>query len=526
MAYTVTRSCHLDLRMREPRIPGWSLGCSRTCWKSMAAYVDNMLVKSREELGHAGDLADCFQVMLKYNRRARGKISGVHDRLAALSRFVSKSADKTVPFFEAVKKKEGFAWTAECQKSFEEFKIYLSTPLVLSTPQVGEPLYLYLAALPKAVSSVLVREEERTEYPVYYVSHSLKSAETRYTPLEKVVCALAITVRKVTPYFQAHTVRVLTYQPLGSVLRNPTSSGRLVKLAVELTQYGIEYQPRPSIKGQSLADILVECTVGEDDRTSTSEESPGEWWEMHADGTSNNEVEYEAVLGGIRLAKALGVDRLRIKTDSRLVVGQVSGTCEAKSTRMTQYKEKTAELLKGFVAHEIEYISRDNNTEADILSKIALEGVPDHLVRICQKEELLGPSIEEMITEIQQVTAPEWDRDENPELFWIEDIRRYKEEGKLPADPVVDARVRRKAPSFEIIDGQLYKRSFGGPLLKCLLRTEAEKIMEEAHREICAAHQGAHTLDRKLVVQGYYWPTMMRDFIEWIAKCAVCQAFA
>ncbi|XP_019159880.1 PREDICTED: uncharacterized protein LOC109156477 [Ipomoea nil] len=564
----------------------------------MAAYVDDMLVKSREETNHAEDLAGCFQVMLIYNLRLnpkkcafavqggkflgymvtkRGiepipeKVQAIIDmqppstvkdlqrltgRLATLSRFLSKAADKAVPFFEAIKKKEGFVWTAECQQSFEELKRYLSTPPVLSTPQVGEPLFLYLAASPRVVSSVLVREEERAQHPVYYVSRSLKAAEARYTPLEKIVYALMTTVRKLAPYFQAHTIRVLTDQPLGSVMRNPMSSGRLVKWAVELTQYRIEYQPRPSIKGQALADFLVECTAREGDKRDATENNSGEWWEMHADGatslqhcgggvmlitpegfrlyyalsylfpTSNNEAEYEAVLGGLRLAKTLEVEHLRIKTDSRLVVGQISGTCEAKNARMAQYKEKAIELLKGFGTYEIEYISRAENTEADILLKIALEGVPDHLVKICQKEELVRPSIEETTLEIQQVAIEVWDREKNPKMFWIEDIRRYKEKGELPEDPGVAARVRRKAPSFEIIDGKLYKQSFGGPHLRCLLRPEAEKIMDEAYRGICAAHQGAHTLARKLVVQGYYSPTMMRDYIEWIAKCVVCQALA
>ncbi|XP_019163604.1 PREDICTED: uncharacterized protein LOC109159946 [Ipomoea nil] len=497
--------------------------------KSMAAYVDDMLVKSREEDKHAEDLADCFKVMIKYNLRLnpkkcafavqggkflgymvtkRGiepnpeKVQAILDmqppttvkdlqrltgRLAALSRFLSKSADKTVPFFEAMKKKEGFAWTTECQQSFEELKQYLSTPPVLSTPQEGEPLLLYLAASAKAVSSVLVREEDRVQHPVYYVSRSLKAAETRYTTLEKIVYALVVTVRKLAPYFQAHTVRVLTDQPLGSVLRNPSSSGRLVKWAVELTQYGIEYQPRPSIKGQALADFLVECTASEEEKEHASESNSGEWWEMHADGASsrqhcgggvmlispegfrlyyalrylfsasNNEAEYEAVLNGLRLAKDLGVERLRIKTDSRLVVGQISGTCEAKNARMALYKECAARMLQGLEAYEIEYISRADNVEADILSKIALEGVPDHLIRICQKEELSQPSIEGTSLAIQQVNVEEWDREKNPEMFWIEDIRRFKERGELPDDPAVAARVRRKAPSFWIIDGHLYK---------------------------------------------------------------------
>ncbi|XP_019194065.1 PREDICTED: uncharacterized protein LOC109188017 [Ipomoea nil] len=234
--------------------------------------------------------------------------------------------------------------------------------------------------------------------------------------------------------------------------------------------------------------------------------------------TSNNGPEYEAVLNGLQLAKALGVERLRIKTNSRLVVGQISGTCEAKNTRMTLYKERAVEMLKKFGAYEIEYISRADNVEADILSKIALEGVPDHLVKICQKEELDRPSIEETTVEVKQVTGEEWDREKNPEMFGIEDIRRFTETGELPEDPGVAARVRQKAPSFEIIDGQLYKRSFGGPLLKCLLRPEAEKIMDEAHRGICATHQGAHTLARKKDTRPatFYTPvTTAIPFAKW-----------
>ncbi|XP_019178351.1 PREDICTED: uncharacterized protein LOC109173565 [Ipomoea nil] len=453
--------------------------------KSMAAYVDDMLVKSREEAKHAEDLADCFQVMLRYNLQLnpkkcafavqggkflgymvtkRGiepnpeKVQAIIDmqppstvkdlqrltgRLAALSRILSKAADRTIPFFKAMKKKEGFAWTAECQQSFEELKQYLSTPPVLSTPQVGEPLFLYLAASPRAVSSVLVREEERTQHPVNYVSRSLKATEARYTALEKIVYALVITVRKLAPYFQAHTVRVLTDQPLGSVLQNPTSSGRLVKWAVELTQYGIEYQPRPSIKGQALADFLVECTVGEGDKEGTMEDNPGEWWQMHADGAASRQHYGGRVMlitpEGFRLYYALSY--LFPASNNEAEYEAVSGTCEAKNARMAQYKEKAIEMLSGFGMYEIEYIPRADNTKADILSKIALEGVPDHLVKICQKEELNRPSIEETTLEIRQVAVEEWDREKNPKMFWIDDIRRYKETWELLEDPGVAARV-------------------------------------------------------------------------------------
>lgn len=67
------------------------------------------------------------------------------------------------------------------------------------------------------------------------MGRTLKDAEIRYLPLEKVVYALVVTVRKLVPYIQVHHVRVLTDWPLASILRSPTSSGRLVKWAVEVT---------------------------------------------------------------------------------------------------------------------------------------------------------------------------------------------------------------------------------------------------------------------------------------------------
>lgn len=82
---------------------------------------------------------------------------------------------------------------------------------------------------------MLIREDDRVQHPVDYVSRALKAAEVRYTPSEKVVYALVITARKLVPYFQAHPIRVLTNKPLSGVLRNSASSGRLVKSAMELT---------------------------------------------------------------------------------------------------------------------------------------------------------------------------------------------------------------------------------------------------------------------------------------------------
>ncbi|XP_019190317.1 PREDICTED: uncharacterized protein LOC109184734 [Ipomoea nil] len=144
----------------------------------------------------------------------------------------------------------------------------------------------------------------------------------------------------------------------------------------------------------------------------------------------------------------------------------------------------------------------------------------------CRTEIVERPSTETLlICVVTRMLTPHSDPKTQPEWFWIVDIIRYKEESKLP-DKKEDAdRVRKRAPSFEIVDGQLYKRSFGGPLMRRLLPDEAKIVMMEAHRWICADDQGANTLARKLVIQGYYWPNMVKDCVEEVMGCPTCQSF-
>ena len=85
--------------------------------------------------------------------------------------------------------------------AFEELKSYLLSPLLLAQPKEDEILYLYLAASDRTISSVLVREDNKAQHPVYYVGRLLRGAELRYTSLEKVAFALITTVRRLVPYF-------------------------------------------------------------------------------------------------------------------------------------------------------------------------------------------------------------------------------------------------------------------------------------------------------------------------------------
>ncbi|KAK3042624.1 hypothetical protein RJ639_000876 [Escallonia herrerae] len=133
--------------------------------------------------------------------------------------------------------KGDFVWTEDCQNSFKELKHNLSSPPLLTKPVTCENLFLYLSVSEVTVSTILIREEEDKQKPVYYVSKVLQDGEMRYPRIDKVALALVTSARKLRPHFQPHTIIVLTDQQLGKVLQNPNTSGRLVNWSVELGEF-------------------------------------------------------------------------------------------------------------------------------------------------------------------------------------------------------------------------------------------------------------------------------------------------
>ncbi|KAK3030337.1 hypothetical protein RJ639_038970 [Escallonia herrerae] len=254
------------------------------------------------------------------------------------------------------------------QTSFEELKTYLSSPPLLSKPFPGEDLFLYLSVTKVAVSAVLVREEDGVQKPIYYVSKVLQDIETRYPKIDRISLTLIISARHLRPYFQSHSIIVLTDQPLRKVLLSPEASERLVNWSIKLGEFEIQYKPCTAIKAQALADFIVECTLLEDPPQLVIYEVTDPW-NLYVDGSSavgsnraiiilispkgftieyalhfgfqasNNEAKYEALLARIRLAHALKVDSLSVYSDSQLVVNHVLGDYEARDKRMAQYLE-------------------------------------------------------------------------------------------------------------------------------------------------------------------------------------------
>ncbi|XP_019153722.1 PREDICTED: uncharacterized protein LOC109150267 [Ipomoea nil] len=423
-------------------------------------------------------------------------------RLAALSRFLSKLAEKALPFFKTLRKVNGFVWDEECQAAFKELKEYLISPIVLSKPEPGEDLDLYLAASDRAVSAALCRtDSDGVQRPVYYVNHALQGLELRYSRLEKMVLALYTTAKKLTPYFQGRVIRVLTDQPIGAVLRTASSSGRLVKWAM--------IQGNPN-RRQQVQDVS--------------------WWEVATDGSSsrkgsgggvvitspegfkvyyaliyqfsptNNEAEYEAFVAGLQFARDLGAESVRPRTDSSLVVGQVLGDFEVNGERLGRYRDLAIERLTTFRTYAVQHVPRMDNADADILSKLSVEA-PEHISRVARVLVVPYPSIDHrQVLPIQPV-------EEN----WITDIMGYLEDGRLPNDEARARKAKLRASRFQIQEGRLYRRSYGGPLMRCLSAFEAKLVMDELHAGICSSHQGGRSLARRIMLIGYYWPSIQLD---------------
>ncbi|XP_059436814.1 uncharacterized protein LOC132169883 [Corylus avellana] len=388
-------------------------------------------------------------------------------RIVALNRFISWSTDKCLPFFMILRK--AFEWSEECEQAFEQLKRYLVSPPLLSPAVPGEILYLYLAVSPTAVSAALIREEEEVQKPVYFISRALHGAEERYVQMEKLAFALVIASRKLRPYFQAHTINVLTEYPLKKVLRKLDLSGRLVNWAIEISEFDIHFVSRKecpkertwvtavkertwltTVKGQVLADFMVEFANVQDQKEWPKERT----WVIYVDGsstkrnggagvviitpdgrelksslrlefkTTNNEAEYEAVIAGLGLALELEAEFVEVRSDSQVIVGHIRGEFEAKGSKMKLYLSKIQSMQKSFEKFCTVKIPREENEKADHLARLGSStecevGESDQTIQIFQQ-----PSIVEKVFILTIEVMP----------AWAGEIVSYLEKGTLPGD--------------------------------------------------------------------------------------------
>ncbi|GKC19669.1 reverse transcriptase domain-containing protein [Tanacetum coccineum] len=379
--------------------------------RNLEAYVDDMVIKSNDKKILIADIAETFDNLQRINMKLNPKKCsfGVEEgkflgymvtsegiqanpkktkaivdmqsprtlkemqslswKLAALKSFLSRSAEKSLPFFETLKditkeNKDEYRWTESTEKAFQEMKQCIIGLPLLTTPVKEEMLYVYIAAATEAVSAVLLTERKGNQCPIHYVLRS-------------------------------PPIKVITDQPLKQILNKAQASGKLAKYSMELGAYNIAYEPRSAIKGQVLADFLSEAPGSRAGLVLISPSGLEFTYALRLNFTStNNKAEYEALLAGLRMAKKMQVCDIDEKVDSKLVASQINGSYVASSTSMIKYLATTKECIAGFRSFVIQNIPRNLNQKTDILSKLATHAF-DHLTKKVLVEVLVERSTDQ-----------------------------------------------------------------------------------------------------------------------------------
>ncbi|XP_076957139.1 uncharacterized protein LOC143632528 [Bidens hawaiensis] len=108
----------------------------------------------------------------------------------------------------------------------------------------------------------------------------------------------------------------------------------------------------------------------------------------------------------------------------------------------------------------------------------------------------------------------------------MEPIRTYLSSGTLPEDKAEAQKIHHKALWYQIHDGVLFRKSFLGPLLRCVDMEESNYVIREIHEGICGLHAGPRMVVAKTRNTGYYWLEMQMDAVKEIQKCDACQRHA
>ena len=102
----------------------------------------------------------------------------------------------------------------------------------------------------------------------------------------------------------------------------------------------------------------------------------------------------------------------------------------------------------------------------------------------------------------------------------MDSIIRFPKEDILHEKKIEAEKIQRKATNYWLSeDHKLYKRSFSGPYLLCVHPELTESLLEELHKGICGSHTGGKSLAYRAITQGYWWPNMQREALEYVRKC-------
>ncbi|KAG7559454.1 Ribonuclease H-like superfamily [Arabidopsis thaliana x Arabidopsis arenosa] len=305
---------------------------------------------------------------------------------------------------------------------------------------------------------------------------------------------------------------------------------------------------------------------------------------------SNNEAEYEALLAGLRLALAIGAEKLIAYCDSQLVVNQFAGDYEAKAPRMEAYLSAVKKLAGKFKEFELVRIPRGENTSADALAALASTSAPE-LKRVIPVECISSRSISveetenDNILEAEHIETPKSSSGNENSSLVVTRSRKSKDDELIPPLELPKRKPRRKLKDQEVPVKEPYRteQSLPGDIevqetiedpdipsepeprkfilkdntsandwgadwrvpiknfilneklpsnkwqarkLRIISAKYFEIVTNEVHEGLCGSHSSGLAMAFKIKRLGYFWPTMISDCIDYAKRCKKCQMHA
>ncbi|XP_016168525.1 uncharacterized protein LOC107611075 [Arachis ipaensis] len=308
-----------------------------------------------------------------------------------------------------------------------------------------------------------------------------------------------------------------------------------------LIEFDLQYVPSKAVKGQVIADFLVDNSKDLNDQGAHIIDVEVKYWKLYFDGSkhkdgagvgifiislegipseflfelkypcSNNVAEYEALILGLEILIDKEALEVQILGDSQLVLKQLSKEFKCNNETLQKYLVTAWEMLTSFRKVFLVHISRIHNEIANELAQIA-------------SKYRVSPEIIRKFSSIHQILVPASEKevlcmDEWEDSDWRKLIAQYLKD----SNTAVDRKIKLRAMNFVLLADELYKKGIDGSLSRCLGREDQNVALGEVHNGICGAHQAGRKMRWVLYRNHVYWPSMIKDCIDYAKACQECK---